>query len=471
MAKSFAPLAAALYAATPFKSLAFFENYFALSAATSVTNRFRNRKLVWQLHFLTAAMLYFTALQVFQCYLPRTPSATEWHLLTFDVVYFFHLPSRCNLLLGMQSALIVYYIHIFYFWPNAPLNRLLEGVLFGRQAGFVKPKRQEILRVLPNFILGKKRNKRQRMFYRRALPLVAISAAPISEAVIPVALSSAAFFDLFTLGLNLVVVLGMVKFLALYWEHYFFSTDAPFWSFLTEPSMFQRKAALLLSTLPPFLLHASGQITVIYAYLVVVGFAACYAFVLLSYLHELLAENSRQLRSVLFEEHGNGSKNHCNWLRLNKVFHANLAIFRVLFHLDHFGGNAFFAFLLANFPSFAFCSMMVLFNRRLLEEDFLALFVLSGIVFYEIIGTLVVHVLFARLSRHLHSSAALLVSYSAKMGVKRNCQPFSFLKHQLTLWTHTMRLLTVRRYGITYGVVGSLVTMATFARVRNNEMY
>ena len=31
-----------------------------------------------------------------------------------------------------------------------------------------------------------------------------------------------------------------------------------------------------------------------------------------------------------------------------------------------------------------------------------------------------------------------------------------------------MRLLTVRRYGITYGVIGSLLTMATFARVRAN---
>ena len=233
-------------------------------------------------------------------------------------------------------------------------------------------------------------------------------------------------------------------------------------AFFTSPEVAVEQ---LLSTLPLLLLNAAVTLTTVYAYVAMVGLLASYAFVLLYYVHLLMRINKRQLQEVLFNT-GNGNL-------LNRVLHANLAIFQLLFQMDAFIGSAFFTFLLANFPSFASCAMMVLFNRPRPgeEEDFTVMVVLFGIVLYEIIGTLGVHVLFARLSRHLHSSAALLVSYSAKVGVKRNCQPFSFLKHQLTLWTHTMRLLTVRRYGITYGVVGSLVTMTTFARVCENEVY
>ena len=452
MAKFFSPLKVVRYVVTPFKSLATFENYFAISAATSNNSHQDYQKLVWQFKLLLTTVLYYSCFQAFQnYYLPWSTFTPEVHLLTVDLVYFGRLPGRFHLLLSTQSAMVAYLLTLFYFRPNAYLNRLLANVFFG-STPFRRPskKTKKYCQVLQNLLLLERKKHNSRKMLCGVLSMTSQHQS-LSEAVLPVALSVTAFIDLFTLFVHPIVLVVICRFLLIYWE---LCLSA---AFSTSPEVAIEQ---LLGTLPLLLLNAAVTLTTVYAYVAMVGLLASYAFVLLYYVHLLMRINKRQLQEVLFKS-GNGSS-------LSEVLHANLAIFQLLFQMDAFIGSAFFTFLLANFPSFASCAMMVLFNRRRPgeEEDFTVMIVLFGIVLYEIIGTLGVHVLFARLSRHLHSSAVLLVNYSAKVGVVAgNCQPFSSLRHQLTLWRHTMRLLTVRRYGITYGVIGVIVTMTTFARV------
>ena len=464
MSKSFSPLKVAIYAATPFKSLASFEHYFALSTATSGSSGFQDRKLVLQFRLLLATLLYCSCLLVCHHYL-LPPSSPEVRLLTLDIVYFTRLPGRFSLLLSTQSTMAAYYVFLFYFRPNIFLNRLLSSVLFGHRGGgsrFQKPQNQ--FQTIKNYLFLK--SKRRKMLCG-SLPLT--GQLSLFESVFQVALNVSALTDLFTLGADFVAVVLGVRFSLLYWK-LFLNLETWNSNSFSYFENFTPLSVVLLSTLL-VLLHAAVEVATVYAYVVVVSLAGNFIFVVLSYVHLLLRENGRQLREVLFNY-----RNNCSTTTFIKVLHENLSIFRLLFQMDAFIGNAFFAFLLANLPNFAFCSTMVLFNGRLLAEDPFALFILSAIALYQFVGTLVVHVLLARLSRHLHSSAALLVSYSAQVGVvagnhhKKSCQLSSIfsLRHQLTLWTHTMRLLTVRRYGITYGVIGSLVTMATFARVRDN---
>ncbi|KAH9397353.1 hypothetical protein TYRP_003664 [Tyrophagus putrescentiae] len=119
------------YVVTPFKSLATFENYFAISAATSNNSHQDYQKLVWQFKLLLTTVLYYSCFQAFQnYYLPWSTVTPEVHLLTVDLVYFGRLPGRFHLLLSTQSAMVAYLLTLFYFRPNAYLNRLLASVLF-----------------------------------------------------------------------------------------------------------------------------------------------------------------------------------------------------------------------------------------------------------------------------------------------------------------------------------------------------
>ncbi len=94
------------------------------------------------------------------------------------------------------------------------------------------------------------------------------------------------------------------------------------------------------------------------------------------------------------------------------------------------------------------------------------------------------HVAIARLSCHFHGGGAYLVSFSARNGevhegdkgggdqTKKKstlwrCKVKGVVafRHRLTVWMHTLRLVTANRYSITYGLIGAPVTMATFTRV------
>ena len=114
---------------------------------------------------------------------------------------------------------------------------------------------------------------------------------------------------------------------------------------------------------------------------------------------------------------------------------------------------------------------MLIFDRKLEVFSFVLIGAMSV---YDFIGTMVIHVLYSRLSQQLHSTAELLISFSAAESAYQGKQKMGrnhYQRTKITFWTHTMRLLTVKRYGITYGSIGALVTMKYFAKAGFKKIF
>lgn len=447
-------LKVAIFAATPFKSLSSFKHYFALSAQINNYDRLDERRvsLRRQLKLLFLAQFYFITLNLFHS-LAQSPFP-EVHILTLDVIYYLHLPSQLDFLYALQVSMVTYYLYLFYFRPSAYLNGRLAYVLFGRAAS--------------HHISNKNYFKILSTYLTRGKGYL-LSSLPTSQALILAATTITNLLEGFILVVNLVVLLGVLKMFSWYFERFLplqltYTGAGTVFSLPVE----EHPLGTLLLTLPLFLGHFFLILNVVYAYTTLLAFMGSYTFVSIVHLYLLLRENSRQM-SLVIGSKGRGKKAKTS-LQLVEQLYVNISHFRYLFALNSFLGTAFSVFLLTNFPTCAICAMLVLLDGHL-RDDLFAFSLMLGIVAYEMIGLIILHVCVARLSsRHLHGSAVLLLRYNAdsQCGNSRRQKESYFrssFKSKLIIWSHTMRLLTVNRYGFTYGLVRAPVTMSTFAKV------
>ncbi|KAH9402497.1 hypothetical protein TYRP_016024 [Tyrophagus putrescentiae] len=219
-----------------------------------------------------------------------------------------------------------------------------------------------------------------------------------------------------------------------------------------------------LTLLPVYLAHVLVAFTFIYAFCSILNLASAFAFVSVLYLCRLVDANIIHLKRATKKRK---RKNRLNALfNLCRLLRDNITIFRLLFAANSSYGNAFLAFIMLNFPTNAIFTVMALFSRGMNAFNY---YVIIGLVVQEAVGTMVVHARLARFSQHLHGAANLLVSFSArekygkesKNEQKTNSVP-PFNRSQVTIWTHTMRLLTTNRFGFTYGVIVAIFVATPF---------
>ncbi len=440
-----------VFVVRPFKSLAVYEHYLALSARTSNSNlNPDHRKLVRQFRLLYAVITCQAVVQLFHYisapYFKRTPETTNslYHLLTFDLIHYYRLPRVSYIVLSLQCPLVIYYLHLYYFRPNAYFSFRLKTALFGNKKKkwlhLIKKDDQEILLQVG---LGK-------WFQSRP--------ESVEEILRRVAVVITNFFEGFILIFDLAILVNVTVcarwFYRTAFNYHHFSSSGWEVVFVHLP--------LFLSH--GFVYHAHG-----FAYLYVIGFTAALAFVTLVFWSLLVRENNIQIRRALKLWDGK---------KLCAALQENIAIFRLLFAVDSLLGNAFFVFILLNFPTAALLSMMVFFGgssgRWQWSRNIFLLFILFILVVEMVIGVVLLHISLAKLSQRLHSGAPLLVKWFSGVDevgggvlskkVRNNEKQKISLRYHVTVWTHTMRLLTANRYSFTYGIVGSPVTMRTFIK-------
>ena len=423
-------LAVAIFVATPFKSLAVYKHYFAFSAQTCNQQQQRNQSLVNQLRFLIAILFYFILLNIGHYTFQFTAINHLWlHVLTYDSVHFHGLPRHFYLLFTLPCSLVIYYFYFFYFRPNVYFNEYLKMTLLPGDHN-------------PNQVFQTKNSVEQK------IKSIAISITNLLETFIIIA--------------DIGTIVGFI-------QHSvdFIANCSIYFSIKS----FADVCTVLFLFLPLYLFHTAVYFTFFYAFVYILGLAATYGFVTITLGFSLVKENNAQIRHAIKLEKTGKSK-----VLLCALLRQNVTIFRLVFAGNDFFGNAFLAFLIFNFPANAVFMVRLLFGKPM---DAFSFFVVSGFAAHQLIGTVLLHVCLAKFSRYLtHSTAVMLVGFTARqeLEIKRICgkncgNGFRFrfcitkLRQQLTVWAHTMRLLTVKRYGFEYGVIGAPVTASTFAKV------
>ena len=421
----------AIYVTRPFKSLKVFEHYFFITSIIA-NYKYQNGKddikkksiISFQLLFklLFATLLYFTLLNLLHLTNFQTPASL--HILVYDAVYFLGLPSSFYFLISLQCALVVYFIVTFYFCPNAYFNGHLAAVL-----GF------------ENYF-EKKQNHFSSLLSLKNKKAVRSKATVIANLV-----------ETFTLITDIGTLCAFIQFTTIYFTHF-------------EITRTLSNLIKALTLLPVYLAHVLVAFTFIYAFCSILNLASAFAFVSVLYLCRLVDASIIHLKRATKKRK---RKNRLNVLfKLCRLLRDNITIFRLLFAANSSYGNAFLAFIMLNFPTNAIFTVMALFSRGMNAFNY---YVIIGLVVQEAVGTMVVHARLARFSQHLHGAANLLVSFSArekygkesKNEQKTNSVP-PFNRSQVTIWTHTMRLLTTNRFGFTYGVIGAPITMPIFTK-------
>ncbi len=450
----------ALFTATPFKSLAVYRTYFDLSSQTSfAAGGNRNLKLIFLFRLLLAALLYLIALNLFNFCLPRA-LPLEGRLATFDTVHYFNFPAPFYLLFSLHCALVVNYLYCYYFRPSQLFNDHLRRALFSSEKTGPTTQSELFQKTLCSKV-----------------PPAERSTSAVAELIRRKATVITNHLEAFIAVSDFGVVIWFSKMGQWYVGHYFSLLSGSSSSSLTWK----------LTSPPVFLLHGALYLTYNYAFCYSIGFVMSYTFVSLSYLSLLIEESNRKVEGAISKRTESGK----SLPKLVRSLRENVTIFRLLFAADAFHGNAFLAFLLINLPTNAMFTVLCVFQQM----DAFLLFSAAIIVLQEVIGTVLLHVTFARFSRHAHGKVArLLVRFSAHQGgggggkgddqgddqgdkqkqnrtkvkkKKAGSVSFSVTRERVTVWAHTMRLLTVNQYGFTYGAIGAKVTIATFSKVRS----
>ncbi len=427
-------LKVALFVATPFKSLAVFKHYLAISAQTSLDNHpsNRNRSYVRLFKLLFALQTYFILLNTGHLVLQSSISLELQnsrtflclHILTFDTVHLFHLPrSSFYLAYSFETLLAMYLVFLFYFRPNSLLNGRLEAGIYGRS-------KHEQRSMSPS----------------------------VDAAAVSVAIRLTNTIEGFILLLGICMLLTFVHFTLVFTQHF------------QVPETAAANSFCLAAYFVVFFLHALHFIVSLYAFTYILCLAGTFGFVCLVYLFLFVQLNTKQIRRAVMRCQTSTNAT----VQLIKLLRTNITAFQMLFAGNAFFGTGFFAFLLINLPLNAFFTMMVLFGQRM---DGLSFFVMSVFASHEVLGATLLHFGLARISRYVHSAGVLLVAYSAKSGliVENNDQLTTTLKckvkqsllqkQKIAIWRHTMRLITTNRYGFTYGLIGAPVTMNTLTKV------
>ena len=426
------------------------------------------------------------------------------------MVHHFGLPAAVYPILSANFLMIVYFYYLFYFRPCPLCNDQLEEVLFRRGTPKKKshqtsakyhskdtsttqhhrlllpPPPPQTAHFFPNF-------QPHRAGFVDVWTLIRLFAASVSNAL-----------ESFIVLVDLVALWGCLHCGGLFCRQVLqvekeeeegrCSLQEIFEKVLLDSS---RQLTVVLPALTLFLLHGLVQMVALYGLLYILGFSAAYTVISIGYLFRSVQQNNAQLRQAV-----RGRKGKNAYFLLRTALRGNLAIFRLLFARNAFLSSAFLAYLLVNYPTGALATVVLLFDRGRLGNSFYLLLAVSGFALNELLGTFLVHLTMARFSRTLHRGAVHLASFSACSGVlraqkeklanenkekektkmrdqkikdkakyqKREKNYRSALsRNQLTVWAHTMRLLTANRYGFTYGVVGISVSMDVFVKVSGKE--
>ena len=436
-------LKVAFFVATPFKSLAVYKNYLAVLAQTRPMNtggqpNQPNRSYLRLFKLLFAFQAYFILLNsaylTVQSITPNLLPGSSLHILTFDTVHLFHLPSSFYLTYVLQCCFGSYLTFLFYFRPNRLLNGRLEVALYGRQS------------------------KQGNVFLSPSVDVATMAAA--------VKLTNA--IEGFILLLDICLLMAFLHFTLVFIEHF----QVP----ETSVNFFCLAAYFVV-----YLLHALAFIVNLYAFNYIFCLAGAFGFVCLIYLYLFVRLNTEQIRRAVRRQCRGVSVCQNATIQLVKLLRNNITAFQMLFAGNAFFGNSFLAFLLINLPSNALFTMMLLFGRQI---DRLSLFAIGIFATHEMLGIVLLHFALAWISRHVHSAGALLMGHSARNGLmvdkglgdkgdhqqtmtlwKSKVKQSLLKKQKIIIWRHTMRLVTANRYGFTYGMVGACVTMSTFTKV------
>ncbi|KAH9395938.1 hypothetical protein TYRP_020353 [Tyrophagus putrescentiae] len=153
--------------------------------------------------------------------------------------------------------------------------------------------------------------------------------------------------------------------------------------------------------------------------------------------------------------------------QINACLQTNLHLFSAIFAGDAFLGQLFTIYLTFHLPLTVYATVLLVHGQAL--EHLLVGLVFVGGVTEALLGSAFIHLSVARLSSCLHQGGRMLVAFTAENGAGGNaadetCCRFRPLptRFALHLSVHISRLLVRRKYGITYGYLGTLVTMKTF---------
>ena len=470
----------AAFIARPFKSLAIFEHYLAISAQTGWRtdskrqirnqNQNRNQFLVKQFKFLFAILTYFILLNTVLFIAAQASSTPDLfpllHILSFDTRFFFRLPNSFYLLYTLECLLAFYLLFLFYFRPNDLITDRLRSVLF-------RNNRQTNREKYSN-------GRSSLALFKSSSPLFSPTFA-IDSSTRAAALKLTNTLEGFILLIDFCFLFLLIQYWRILWEkvqHFScFASDQYYY-----PTVVLATSGAALFFL--LLVHALVFAVALYSLSYVLILTGTFGFAGILYAHLLLRFNTEQLKRVTGRAYIPGSPESGAHLQLCKLLRQNVTIFRLLFAGNAFLGNAFFAFLVINFPVNAVLTVALLFSSG--KMDRFSLFVMMVFVVHELLGTVLMHVAIARLSRHLHSGGRYLVGFSARSSGSGVCggdqgdgdqikkrstiwrckvKGVIALRHRLTIWMHTLRLVTANRYSITYGLIGAPVTMATFTGV------
>ncbi len=145
---------------------------------------------------------------------------------------------------------------------------------------------------------------------------------------------------------------------------------------------------------------------------------------------------------------------------LHKFFHFHTCCLIEVCDINQMFGHFLLQFLLLNSPVNAFMICSIVYGQVQYSQ---LSFVLT-VILVQLFGNFIIHWLAILASTQLHKPARLLVTlYLNLFKYDQNC--FTNVRLQMKLNSYICKFLTRKRYGITYGALGHLVTFKSFTRV------
>lgn len=399
-----------VFCATPFKSLMMYKMYFKFfGKTTNKANYYQN--VVHSIQILLNLLAYFILLN-FVRYFYQSSNQSLWHVLSYNTISMLHLPKNFYLLYILLSGLVIYYLKLFVFNSNLHFNTVMENVLF--KNGY-------------NQFFNKKQTHSKFKHSSKAFIQKVIFLTNVIESFIVIT-------DI-ALGISFILHFAQL---------------------CSQLDLTLQK----LCFLPLFFIHATVYFAFFYTFTTILCFAASFGFTTILYSFLLVKQNNADISQQI--------KNMENFKKLECSLHTNYSVINFTFIANNFFKNALLAFLFINFPANALFVVRLLFGKKLDGFSFL---VVIGFASHQLIGTVLLHVCLARFNQYLTTSTiSLLMTFMGRhckdklQNQTKNSQRNDSLLSRLKMTTHAIRLSTVNG-AFTYGIIGTPVSMATFARV------
>lgn len=368
----------------PFKSLSFYRQYFQISQGIIDGS---NRTARNRLYFLFVSLLYFLLLNILQIVIPLTPelglvffNSARWLSSESDSKFF-------NIFYIFQTAMILYYYHLFYQGDNQKINRVMGDLI--------------------------KEQPRPKTSKEHLVVLLALRRRQTAEEVIP-SIGWCAINSLqpFILVNDVMTFMFLLQFeLCLFREYGQYFTL----SFLGALAYLSHLGHVFLALL---FWYSFAHICIL---------SGAYIVTIMAYLYLRLAQCKSLLRLST----------------LTRFRTDNVSLYRLIFTADQHYRNIFLVFCIVNLPFSAFISMLILLGKVHGQERFIIL----TLDIAETFACFFVHLLMAHFSQGVQQMGKQLAGLLGKKKVKVGRK----FRYKLRLSLALSRLYTIRPYGITYG--------------------